>query len=56
VDEDGFQQVRHRKTTRKNIFDIVNDDMRSNTFALGEEIRATRYTALQKEVGHTTEG
>ena len=24
VDEDEFQQVRHRKNTRRNIFDIVN--------------------------------
>ena len=30
IDEDGFQQVRNQKNTRRNIFDIVNNDMRSN--------------------------
>ena len=39
MDEDGFQQVRNRKNTRRNIFDIVNDDLRSSAYALGEEIR-----------------
>lgn len=43
VDEDGFQQVKNRKNTRRNIFDTVNDEMRSNAFALAEEVRAARH-------------
>lgn len=27
LDQDGFQQVRHRSGTRRNIFDEVNDDL-----------------------------
>ena len=55
TDEDGFQQVRNRKNTRRNIFDIVDDDMKSNAFALREETRATLYKSRQKAAGHTHE-
>lgn len=41
VGEDGFQQVQSRKNTKKNIFNIVNDEMRSSAFALEEETMAT---------------
>jgi hypothetical protein len=43
LDEDGFQQVRNRKNTRRNIFDLVNDEMRGSAYALREEDRAARY-------------
>ena len=56
MDEDGFQQVRHRKNTRKNIFDIVIDEMRSSIYALGEEIRAARYKSRQRVAGQSYEG
>jgi hypothetical protein len=55
TDEDGFQQVRHRKNIRRNIFNIVNDDMRSNAQALGEEVRAARFRAQQNEARHAAE-
>ena len=42
VDEEGFQQVKNRRSTRKYIFDTVNDEMRSSAFALAEEVRAAR--------------
>ena len=42
MDEDGFQQVKNRKNTKRNIFNIVNDEMKSNAFALAEETRAAR--------------
>ena len=56
MDEDGFQQVRHRKNTRKNIFDIVIDEMRSSIYALGEEIRAACYKSRQRAAGQSYEG
>ena len=49
TDEDGFQQVRNRKNTRRNIFDAVDDDMRSSAYALREEIRAAQYRSRQRE-------
>ena len=55
MDEDGFQQVRNRKNTRRNIFDIVNDDMRSSAYALAEEVRAARFRSKQRMVGHAGE-
>lgn len=64
IDEDGFQQVRHRRSTWRNIFDIVNDNLRKNALELGEEVRATRYRSKQQgieasqapgiEMGNTT--
>ena len=55
MDEDGFQQVRNRKNTRRNIFDIVNDDMRSSAYALAEEVRAARFRSKQRMAGHAGE-
>lgn len=49
VDEEGFQQVRNRKNTKINIFNIVNDEMRSSAFALAEEARAARYRSNPQE-------
>ena len=43
IDEDGFQQVINRKNTRRSIFNTINDEMRSNAFALAEESRAARF-------------
>ena len=43
VDEEGFQHVRNRRNTRRNIFNTVNDKMRSSAFALAEEVRAARH-------------
>ena len=42
MDEEGFQQVKNRKSTRKNIFDVINDEERSSAYALAEEARAAR--------------
>ena len=42
VDEDGIQPVKNRKNTKKNIFNIVNDEMRSSATALAEETRAAK--------------
>jgi hypothetical protein len=50
VDEDGFQQVRHKRNTKRNIFDIVNDELRSNAVALEEEVRAAWYRSKQLEM------
>ena len=43
VDEEGFQQVKNRRNTRRDIFNTVNDKMRSSAFALAEEVRAARH-------------
>ena len=60
MDEDGFQQVKSRKNTKRNIFNIVNDEMRSSAFALAEETKAARNKskslkgeASQGQRGHT---
>jgi hypothetical protein len=50
VDEDGFQQVRHKRNTKRNIFDIVNDELRSSAVALEEEVRTARYRSKQREM------
>lgn len=42
VDGGGFQQVKNRKNTKRNIFNIVNDELRSSAFALAEDTRAAR--------------
>jgi hypothetical protein len=55
LDEDGFQQVRNRKNTRRNIFDLVNDEMRGSAYALIEEDRAARYRSRQRADGHALE-
>ena len=58
MDEEGFQQVRNRKNTKRNILNIVNDERRSSAFALAEEIRAakTRSKAMEGEVSHLRGG
>lgn len=50
IDEDGFQQVRHRKNAQKNIFDIVNDDLKKSAFELGEDVRAPCYRSKQQGI------
>lgn len=32
IDEEGFQQVKNRKNTRRNIFDHVVDDLRKHAY------------------------
>jgi hypothetical protein len=56
MDEDGFQQVNYRKNARRNIFDLVDDDMRSSAYAVREEVRAAQYRNRHRDIGHTTEG
>ena len=58
VDEDGFQQVKNRRNTRRNIFDTVNDEMRTSAFALAEEVWATRYRSMMQgeEGGRRNDG
>lgn len=48
VDEEGFQTVKNRKNTRRNIFPIVNDERRSSAFALAEGVQAARYCINQQ--------
>lgn len=43
VDEEGFQQVKNRRNARMNIFNVVNDEMRSSAYALAEEVRVARH-------------
>jgi hypothetical protein len=50
-----LQQVRHRKNTRRNIFNIVNDDMRGSAYAPREEVRVARFRAQQNEEGRLPE-
>ena len=40
VDDDGFQHVRHRRSTRRNIFDAIDDDWRRLAFEQREACRA----------------
>ena len=42
VDENGFQPVKNMKNPKRNIFNIVNNEMRSSATALADEIRAAR--------------
>ena len=41
VDEDGFQQVRHRKNTSRNIFDQVDVSLKENTYVQRETVGLT---------------
>ena len=53
VDEDGFQPVRNRKNTKRNIFDLVDDERSSSAQALAEEIKTARNRA-KSLVGETS--
>lgn len=49
VDADGFQQVKKRKNTKRNIFGISNAEARSNAYVQVEEIRSAMHRSQPKE-------